>query len=191
LSSPTAGHRAAPKSAPLPWGHWGPYGERNQLFANEGGRFRDISLSNPALCGRPNVARGLAVGDINGDGGPDVVLTTAGGRARVFTNVAARGHWLNVRALERSGVRDALGAEVVIHASGRRQIRVLQTADSYLSASEAVVHFGLGKEESYDGVEVRWPGGDHERFPGGKADRLLVLREGSGQRRASPWKGKP
>src|SRR5262249_5046000 len=49
--------------------HWGWYAERNQVFAGDGkGRFRDISTSNPALCGTPNVARGLAWGDVDGDG---------------------------------------------------------------------------------------------------------------------------
>jgi hypothetical protein len=168
--------------------HWGPYGERNQVFANNGaGQFKDISLSNPDFCGRVNVARGLAVGDIDGDGGLDILLTTAGGRARLFRNKAAdRGHWLSVRAVDRAGRRDALGAEVVVHTAARRQIRVLQTADSYLSASEAAVHFGLGKEERYEKIEVLWPDGTRERFEGGKADKVRRLRQGTGKPMEAP-----
>src|SRR5712692_6424565 len=49
--------------------HWSAYGERCQLFANDGaGKFRDISPGNDALCGAPVVGRGLATGDIDGDG---------------------------------------------------------------------------------------------------------------------------
>lgn len=188
-----ANGRAArgPTVGPSPLGdHWGPYGERNQVFANDGaGRFKDISTSNPALCGQPNVARGLAVGDIDRDGGLDLVLTTAGGRARVFRNKAVnRGHWLSVRALDRGGKRDALGAEVSVHTASRRQLRILQTADSYLSASEAAVHFGLGKEEHYLEVEVYWPDGTREQFEGGKADDVRTLRQGSGKTIALPKK---
>jgi enediyne biosynthesis protein E4 len=190
-----ANGRAArgPAVGPSPLGeHWGPYGERNQVFANDGaGRFKDISRSNPALCGQPNVARGLAVGDIDGDGGLDIVLTTAGGRARVLRNKAAdRGHWLKVRALDRDGKRDALGAEVTVLTPGRRHIRILQTAESYLCASEAAVHVGLGKEQRYEGVEVLWPDGQRECFAGGKADCLRPLRQGSGKRMEAPRKNK-
>jgi hypothetical protein len=182
---------AAPAGSPL-GPHWGDYGERNQLFANDGaGRFKDVSGANPALCGRPNVARGLALGDIDGDGGLDLVVTTAGGRAVVLRNCAPRGHWLETRVLERSGTRDALGAEVVVEAGGREQILVAQTAGSYLSALQAAPHFGLGRADRYDGVRVLWPDGTRERFPGGPADRRVELRQGTGQPVAAGGKGGP
>src|SRR5262249_3520353 len=87
--------------------HWGLYAERNQLFANDGkGNFRDVSRNNPAFCGTPNVARGLVIGDLDGDGALDLLVTTAGGRARLYRNVTsspqsgtARRHWLIVRAV--------------------------------------------------------------------------------------------
>src|SRR5262249_35698327 len=70
-------------------GFWEPYAERNQLFANDGrGKFRDLSASNKALCGRWNVARGLACCDLDGDGGPDLLVTSIGDRARLLRNTA-------------------------------------------------------------------------------------------------------
>jgi hypothetical protein len=181
-----------PAFAPL-GAHWGAYAERNQLLANEGaGHFRDISPSNHALCGVPNVARGLAVGDIDGDGALDLVLTTVGGRARVLRNVApARGHWLRIKTIEKSGNRIALGAELTVKAGGRRQVQVVRTADSYLSASDGVAHFGLGPADTYEEVEVAWPDGRRERFAGGKANRPVELRQGRGQPVASPKKDRP
>src|SRR5262249_38170458 len=79
---------------------WCKYGQRNQLFAGDGkGGFRDVSPANPDFCGKDNVARGLAQGDFNRDGGIDLLVTTIGGRARLFRNVAKnRGHWLSIRA---------------------------------------------------------------------------------------------
>ena len=78
---------------------WEPYAERNQLFANDGqGEFRDISPANPAFCGSAGVSRGLAVGDVDGDGALDLLVTKVGGPARLLRNVAPhRGHWLMVR----------------------------------------------------------------------------------------------
>jgi hypothetical protein len=160
------------------------YAERNQLFHNEGkGRFRDVSRGNPSFCGTPNIARGLAAGDLNGDGGLDLVLTTVAGRARVFRNVApARGHWLLVRAFDPRLQRDAYGAEVIVEAGGRRFTRLINPAESYQSSSDPRAHFGLGAEAAaFETIRVRWPDGLEEVFPGGRADRAVTLRRGGGR----------
>ena len=69
------------------------------------------------LCGSPNVGRGLAVGDVDGDGALDLLVTTAGGRARLLRNTAPhRGHWLLVRAFDPAVGREATGAEVTVRA---------------------------------------------------------------------------
>jgi hypothetical protein len=162
--------------------YWEPYAERNQLFANAGGRFKDVSVNNPALCKAFNVARGLACGDVDGDGAPDLLFTTIGGKARLLRNVAPdRGHWLKVRATDPKLNRDALGAEVRVEAGGRTRLRLAGGADSYLSASPPVAHFGLGGADRYDAVRVTWPDGLKEVFPGGPTDRAIELRRGEGK----------
>jgi hypothetical protein len=163
--------------------HWSHYAERNQLFANDGtGRFEDRSLSNPAFCGYANVARGLAYGDVDGDGALDLLVTTIAGRARLFKNVAPqRGHWLSIRAVDPVRKRDAYGAAVEIVASGRHQSRVINPTDSYLCSSDPRAHFGLGAAAGVESIMVRWPDGTAELFPGGAADRAIVLRKGDGR----------
>jgi hypothetical protein len=171
-------------SAYAPLGpHWGLYAERNRLFANDGaGHFRDVSGSNAPFCGTPNVARGLAVGDVDGDGALDLLVTTAGGRARLLRNVALqRGHWLLVRAIDPALRRDAHGAEVALQAGGRRQVRLVTPASSYHCSSDVRAHFGLGAAGRFDALTVTWPDGAVERFAGGPADRELVLRKGAGE----------
>ena len=79
------------------------------------------------------------------------------------------------------GGRDAIGAEVTLRAGGRRQWAVLQPAMSYLSSHEPMLHFGLGAIPVVDSIEVRWPEGVVEKFPGGAAGQRRVLARGSGQ----------
>jgi hypothetical protein len=164
-------------------GFWGPYAERNQLFANDGtGRFRDISPLNEPFCGTAAVSRGLACGDLDGDGALDLVVTTLAGRARVYRNVApGRGHWLLVRALDPALRRDAYGAEVTVEAGVRRWRRWVNPGYSYLCSNDPRAHFGLGQAGQVDAIRVVWPDGAEEVFPGGAADRSIVLRKGEGR----------
>src|SRR5262249_38408292 len=88
---------------------WAAYAERNQLFANDrAGRFREVSLANQPFCGSAAISRGLAVGDVDGDGALDLLVTAVAGPVRLFRNIAPdRGHWLLVRAIDpRLGGRD-------------------------------------------------------------------------------------
>jgi hypothetical protein len=163
--------------------YWEPYAERNQVFANVGGKFQDVSVNNPAFCKAFNVARGLACADIDGDGAPDLLVTTISGKARLFRNVAPnRGHWLKVRAIDPKLNRDALGAEVRVQAGGETRLRLIHSAESYLSASSPTAHFGLGNTEKFDAIHVIWPDGLKEVFPGGAADRLIEIRRGDGRK---------
>ena len=162
---------------------WLPYAEPSQLFANSGdGRFREISSANPALCGEALVGRGLACGDLDNDGAPDLLLIGIAGPVRLLRNIASpHGHWLGVRAVDPAlGNRDTYGAEIVVEARGRRWWRLVQPAYSYASSNDPRVQFGLGPATSVDSIQVRWPDGLEEKFPGGQSDRYLTLRHGSG-----------
>ena len=174
---------AVTRFGPSSGSYWKPYAERNQLFANDGrGRFRDVSRQNPDFCAEPGVSRGLAVGDYDGDGGLDLLVTRVGASARLFRNVAPdRGHWLMVRAMESLAPRDSIGAEVRVRAGSRRWVRLVQSGGSYLCSHDPRAHFGLGDISRIDEISVLWPDGGEELFPGGAVDRVVVLKKGSGR----------
>jgi hypothetical protein len=161
---------------------WSQYTQQNQLFANTGrGKYRDISTSNPALCGFMNMGRGLAVGDFDNDGAPDLLITEIGGKARLLRNIAPpRGHWLAVRAILPQHKRDAYGAEVTVRVGGKSYWRLLQPGYSYCSSNDPRCHFGLGTSAHYDRIDVLWPDGSAETFAGGRADRQIELCQGRG-----------
>lgn len=175
--------RGALASRADPKAFWAPYAERGQLFRNDGkGVLRDVSGDNPAFAAAA-VGRGLAVGDLDNDGALDLVMTSIAGPAVVYRNVAPdRGHWLMARATDPAlGGRDAYDAVVTVRAGDRRWSRLVNPGFSYLCSNDPRVHFGLGRADRVDAVEVRWPDGREEVFPGGPADRLVELRKGGGR----------
>lgn len=178
--------RAVPGQKPVPpdvspW--WGRYAQRAQLFAGDAnGTFRDLSPANPDLCGSALVGRSLALGDLNRDGAPDLILGSIGADWRVYRNVAPlRGHWIGLRLLDPArGDRDAIGAEFIVQGRDRRWWGMIQPATSYLVSHDPMAHVGLGSENTIEHLDVLWPEGTRERFTGLTADRSWVLRRGQG-----------
>lgn len=162
---------------------WRPYAEPNQLLLNAGdGNFDNVSSANPALSGEAAVSRGLAVADLDDDGGLDLIVTRVGQSPGVYRNVCrTRGHWLLVKAFDPALRRDAYGAEVSVRCGARAVLRLINPGYSFLCSNDPRAHFGLGDAAKYDQIEVTWPDGAGEAFPGGAVDRLVVLERGSGR----------
>ena len=65
----------------------------------------------------PSSMFGYGFGDIDNDGGLDLLVTNIAGHAKLYRNMhPGRGHWLLVRALDPALNRDAYGAEVYVTA---------------------------------------------------------------------------
>ena len=103
-------------------------------------------------------------------------------RARLYRNDAPRqGHWLAVRTLDPQLKRDALGARVTLVMGDRRAARSVATSFGYLASHSPWVHFGVGEIQTIDRIEVRWPDGSEEVFPGVETDRAITLSRGNGE----------
>ena len=168
----SGGFASARKSA------WDRFAEPDRVFLNDG----DGTFSS-APWGAPAISRGLAIADLDQDGDVDCVVANIQGAPRVWINRAPdRGHWLRVRARLSAVPRDAIGAEVIVEAGGRRMLRRIDAGGGYLSSSEPVARFGLGATAQVDALKVRWPDGLEERFPVPGVDRMLVVTRGNGSR---------
>jgi hypothetical protein len=130
------------------------YKEPLLLFRNTGQGFEDVTArAGPAFAGH-YPARGLAVGDLDNDGRPDVVVANNGGAPLVLHNITSRAnHWLGI---DLTGL--ATGANITWSAAGVRHSLFHRGGGSYLSSCDPRDLLGLGAAEYADWVAVQWPG---------------------------------
>ncbi len=146
------------------------------------GNFKDLSKTAGPGCMAPDSARGLAVGDLWNDGRISAVINNIDGEPKLLVNEAEnRNHWLGVALRGTRSNRDGIGAKVTLTAGTRHYVQEVRSGSSYISSSDLRLHFGLGSATAAESIAVRWPNGESEVFPGGAADRIVSLTEGTGK----------
>jgi hypothetical protein len=159
-----------------------PFAEPNVLLElGEDGRWRTTGLAGGTRSPLVHTSRGAAFGDLDGDGGIDIVVANSQAAPYLLRNtVPDRGHWIRARVLGASGAA-AIGA--VVELDGSRLRRDVRPGYSFCSSSDPGVHFGLGERVEPVHLEVRWTDGSRERFGPFEVDRAVVLRPGEGEAR--------
>ena len=153
------------------------YRQRKLLYHNRGdGTFDEVGAQYGGALMDERVSRGLAIGDLDNDGGLDVVINDLDGAPQVLHNeLAGRGNWLIVKVKGKAPNTDAIGAVITVTAGDVRQRAVVLSGTSYLSQNDMRQHFGLGKAATVDGVEVKWPDGTVTTQSGVKSNQILTI----------------
>ena len=160
------------------------YREPRLLYWNAGnGKFKDLSQQCGPGCTQPASSRGLAVADLWNDGRMSAVVNNMGGQPMLLVNQSNNeNNWLGVIATGTKSNRDALGAKVTVFAGSQKYVQEVRSGSSYISNNDKRLHFGLGSATKIDHIEVRWPNGIKETFPGGKTNCFMTLIEGRGEK---------
>jgi enediyne biosynthesis protein E4 len=162
-----------------------PYRERKLLLRNKGkGKgFEDATAAAGPALEPVEVSRAAAFGDLNNDGGMDVLVTNNNGPARLLLNtVPNRGHWIQVRLEGVRTNRSGYGSVVELFRKDGSSVKQWVRGDgSYLAANDPKAHFGLGSAPDVARIQVRWLSGGCETWDQTQADRVVNLREGTGR----------
>ena len=154
------------------------YAQKDLLYENVGGRFRDISAqAGPALQAE-RVGRGLAVGDFDNDGSLDVVISSVGRAPVLLKNQGpAKGNWIIVRAQGSKSNKFGLGATVRVQTANGVQVRAINNVASYLSSNDIRLHVGLGTATIIQQIDVLWPSGTKQTLKDVAVNQILVIKE--------------
>jgi enediyne biosynthesis protein E4 len=158
------------------------YRQPKLLYINKrDGTFREASRDVGTALPVPRVSRGAAFGDLDDDGDIDVVVGDLDAPPMILRNDGGnRNNWITLELRGTRSNRLALGARVKVVTGKLAQVDEVRSGGSYLSQNDLRLHFGLGKAERVDRVEIRWPSGKTEVLQNLAARSFYSVKEGEG-----------
>ena len=155
----------------------------NYIFKNEG----DLHLSNKTNTwglDKKTLSQGAACADLDNDGDLDLVVNNMDELSFIYENNANKigNHYLTVKLNGPKSNKNGIGAKVRITTNGTQQFHQLKSARGYQSASQNLVHFGLGNNSKIDEVRVDWPDETVTFVSNVKADQKLVVSHKDGSK---------
>jgi hypothetical protein len=127
-------------------------------------------------------SRGAAFGDFDNDGDIDVLVLNMNDVPSLLRNDGGnKQNWIKIKLVGTKCNRTAIGARARVVTGNHSQIDEVRSGSSVMSQSDLRLHFGLGKAQTIDVIEVKWPTTQKiERFTQVKANQIFTIREGSG-----------
>jgi hypothetical protein len=153
------------------------------VYKNLGnGRFQDVSSEIGPGITEHFSSRGAAFGDYDNDGDMDALILNMNDLPSLLRNDGGnKQNWIKIKLVGTTCNRTAIGARVRVITGKHIQMDEVSSGSSVMSQSDLRLHFGLGKVETVDAVEVKWPTTQKiEKITQLKANQILTIREGEG-----------
>jgi len=174
------------------------YEQRKLLYRNlRNGKFEDISESAGPGISVPSASRGCAFGDFDNDGDVDFVVNCVNDVPQlVRSDSSLDNNWIKIRTIGTKSNRSGIGARLrcVVEMPGEarphQQIDEVRSGGSFFSQNDLRVHFGLGRAQKVDLLEIHWPSGVVDTLKDLAVNELVYVKEGEGIVRKVSFKGR-
>jgi enediyne biosynthesis protein E4 len=144
------------------------------------GTFANITAAAGSVLSDLHSSRGMALGDLFNDGHQEALVSNMNEKPSLYYNTSPIGNWISLQLVGVKSNRAALGAVVTLEQGGDKHQKEVRSGDGYISQSDLRLHFGLGKSDRAEKIEIRWPTGLVETLSDLAANRYYRVREGSG-----------
>jgi enediyne biosynthesis protein E4 len=164
------------------------YAQRKLVYQSlRNGHFADVSMQVGPGISEPSTSRGAAFGDFDNDGDIDIVVNTVNDFPQLLRCDSKLGNnWIKVRTIGTKSNRSGIGAcltcvsKIPGESKPHHQIDEVRSGGGYFSQNDLRVHFGLGKAEKVDSLEIRWPSGQVDTLKDIKVNQVVYVKEGEG-----------
>ena len=158
------------------------YAEPKLMFRNTGrGIFENVSDKLGRDFQSPHVSRGAAVADFDNDGNLDILVNNNGQAPQLLRhNGGNNNHWLEIFLIGTKSNRDGVGARLKVVAGDLILYDQRKGGMSYQSAQDPRLHFGLGKRQTIDAIEIQWPSGMVTKLGHLPSNQVITVKEGVG-----------
>jgi len=128
---------------------------------------------------KAGISNGAAYADFDNDGDLDLVTNNLNEPSVFYMNRASEDKasgYLRVKLENYPDNTFALGAKVIIKNRSGMQMQQLATTRGFESASEPILHFGIGEDSTVDSLIVVWPNQKMQVLTGVKKNQLLKIK---------------
>lgn len=162
----------------------GEYDQTQANFLNAAFYLNDndetFSLNNSSFVGDNRASYSGAVGDLNNDGYPELIVTNSNDED-VFVwknNTTQTNNWLKINLEGVQSNRDGIGAKIEIAINGEKQYRYTHCGEGYLAQNSGSEIFGLGASAVVDYVKVKWLSGAEDEYFNVTSNQTIKIIEG-------------
>jgi hypothetical protein len=154
------------------------------LLENDGkGNFTNIGQKLGDYFSKKRSGRCLAVWDYDNEGDLDVIVSHIDLQATpslLRNDGGNKNNWLGISLFGKNGSASAIGAKITLFSGGKKQVRVNQNANSYMSYNDSRIHFGLGENTKIDKIEIAWSDGNKEIYQNINSNQYISILQGKG-----------
>jgi enediyne biosynthesis protein E4 len=153
------------------------YVQHAQLLSFDGNRWIDCAANSSDYFSELHVGRGVALGDFDADGDPDLIVAHQNEPLELLENESQRGNWLKIVPIPLISNRSGIGVSAIATVDGETWYSTIPGGTSFCASHEHAMFLGFGTATGKAEVRLLWPGGREQTLTEVDLNQILIVRE--------------